>query len=230
MNGARMIKSGLTRIGVWCALVGVTVLLTVLFNILGNLSVAVVTGVVLGSRGGLRWGAVPISLVFPAVILVLSHSFRIELPPGKVNMIALLCGGAFWGVYAMAFCLRALEQKQEAPAARARRRADVPGSTLGTEISTAGGFSLAALSGLWNCEDAAPDGSPQQRTLRIEDGRFVLSVGDSAGRQREIARGELQLRSPTVGQSAATLIDSKNHPSQLSPERSVPPASASRPC
>ena len=205
MNGARIIKSGLTRIGVWCALVGVTVLLTVLFSFLGNLTVAVVTGLVLGSARRWRWNAVPISLVFPAVILGLSHYFKIELPPEKVYLIALVCGGAFWGVYGMTYCLHMLEQKEELPSAMAKGRADLPGGAFGIESDAPRGFSLGALRGSWTCEDAGADGSPQHKTLRIEDGKFALTVSEPGGRLREIARGEVNVGQSRAGKSEVTL-------------------------
>ena len=212
MNGARIIKSGLTRIGVWCALVGVTVLLTVLFSFLGNLTVAVVTGLVLGSARRWRWNSIPISLVFPAVILGLSHYFKIELPPEKVYLMALVCGGAFWGVYGMTFCLHILEQKEEVPSAMAKGRADQLGGTFKTESSAPRGFSLAALRGSWTCEDAGANGSPQHKTLRIEDGKFALTVSEPGGRLREIARGEVSLGQSKAGKSEVTLKEQQqNH-------------------
>jgi hypothetical protein len=194
MNGARLIKSGLTRIGVWFALVGVTVLLTVLFSFLGNLSVAVVTGLVLGSARRWRWHAVPVSIVFPAVVLGLSHYFKSELPPGKVHLIAVVCGAAFWGVYGMSFCLHIFEQKAPVPPAMAKGLVVVPGSSSERASGTAArGFTLATLCGSWACKDITADGSTRHKTLRIEDGKFALTVREPDGRQRELARGEVNV-------------------------------------
>jgi hypothetical protein len=205
MKGARMIKSGLTRIAVWCALVGVTVLLTVLFSFLGNLTVAVVSGLVLGSARRWRWNALPISLVFPAVILGISHFFKSELPPEKVRLIALVCGAAFWGVYAMAFSLHILEQKAEVPSAMETGKADLPDDSGRTETAALRGFNLAALRGIWICDDAAADGSTQHKTLRIEDGSFALSVSEPDGRLHEIARGAVNVGQSKAGESVVTL-------------------------
>ena len=177
------IKHGLTRIGVWCALVGVTVLLTVIFNFLGNLTCAVLSGMILGTARRWRWNAIPISLVFPAVILGLSQYSKLELPPGKVQLIALVCGAAFWGVYGMTFSLYFLEKKQEVPSE----------VTVETALSTKAEFRLKTLRGSWTCEDSAANGSTQYKTLQIEEGKFALTVSERGGRVRVIARGEVSV-------------------------------------
>jgi hypothetical protein len=176
------IKHGLTRGGVWFALVGVTVLLTVLFNFLGNLTCAVLAGMILGIAGRWQWNAIPISLVFPAVFLSLSHYAKLELPPGKVQLVALVCGVAFWGVYALAFALHFLEQKPEVP----------PGVATEAAVNVKPEFHLATLCGSWSCEESAPSGSTQSKTLRIEAGRFLLTVSER-GRRRVIAQGDVKV-------------------------------------
>jgi len=177
------IKHGLTHIGVWFALLGVTVLLTVLFNFLGNLTCAVLTGLILGIAGRWRWHAIPISLVFPAVILGLSHYARLELPPGRVRLVALVCGAAFWGVYGLAFGLHFLEQKPDVP----------PGVATETAVEVKPEFRLATLRGSWSCEESAPSGSTQSKSLQIESGRFTLTVSQRGGRRRVIAQGEVSV-------------------------------------
>ncbi len=177
------IKHGLTRIGVWCALVGVTVLLTVLFNFLGNLTCAVLSGMILGAARRWRWNAIPISLVFPAVLLSLSHFAKLELPPGKVQLIAGVCAAAFWGVYGLTFGLYFLEQKPELPAIPT---AAMPGSVKPK-------FSLATLCGSWTCEDPAPNGAPQCKTLRIEAGKFALTFSEPGEPGYELAQGEVSV-------------------------------------
>jgi len=177
------IKHGLTRIGVWCALVGVTVLLTVLFNFLGNLTCAVLSGMILGAARRWRWNAIPISLVFPAVLLSLSHFARLELPPGRVQLIAAICAAAFWGVYGLTFGLSFLEQKPEAPPAHG----DEPARSSRPK------FGLASLCGIWKCEDPAVNGAAQSKTLRVEAGKFVLTVGAPGEPGRELARGAVSV-------------------------------------
>lgn len=180
---ATWIKQGLTRIGIWCALVGGTVLLTVLFSFLGNLTCAVLSGMMLGAARRWRWNTIPVSLVFPAVILFLAHFSKLELPPGRVHLVALVCGAAFWGVYGMAFGLSFLEKKPEMP----------PGSTAETPVNTPPEFRMAILRGSWKCEDSAATGSPQCKTLRIEADKFSLSVSERGGPLRVIARGDVSV-------------------------------------
>lgn len=180
---ATWLKHGLTRLGVWCALVGVTVLLTVLFSFLGNLTCAVLSGMILGAARQWRWHALPVSLVFPAVILLLSHYSKLELPPGKVYLIALVCGAAFWGVYGMAFGLSFLEKKPDVPAGGASETAPcVPRE-----------FRLAALRGSWTCEDAVTNGARQCKKLQIEDGKFALTVVERGGQVRVVAQGAVSV-------------------------------------
>ncbi|MCX6896936.1 MAG: hypothetical protein NTZ16_15920, partial [Verrucomicrobia bacterium] len=180
----RAIRSGLTGIGVWGALVGLTVLLTVLFSFLGNLTIAGISGLMLGSARKWRWSVIPVSAVFPAVILGLSHFCKIELPAGKVHVLALVCGAVFWGVYGVTFCLHLLEQKEGIPRATAQGRTGLPNGSSRTESDVARGFSSAELRGDWTCASAAPDGSPQHKTLRIEENNFVFTVTGPDGRQR----------------------------------------------
>ena len=188
------LRHGLTRIGVWCALVGVTLLLTVIFNFLGNLTCAVLSGMILGAARRWRWNAIPISLVFPAVILGLSHYSKLELPPGKVQLIALVCGAAFWGVYGMTFGLYFLEKKQEVPSEVA----------VETALNAKPEFRLKSLRGSWTCEDSAANGSTQYKTLQIEEGKFALTVSERGGRVRVIAQGEVIVDASRTERSVVT--------------------------
>ncbi len=198
------ITHGLTGFAVWLALVGVTVLLTVLFSFLGNLSCAVLTGMILGAVGRWRWSAIPISLVFPTVILALSHFSRIELPPGKVQLIALLCGAAFWGVFGMTFGLHCFEHKQAvAPSTKG-----IPAPEPKPE------FRLSALSGSWVCEGPSTNGSAAEKSLRIEAGKFTLTIGGRRGRARVIARGEVSLNTAQSDYPVVTFHPERDSPDQ----------------
>lgn len=205
------LKNAFRQIGVLGALTGVTVLLTVLFSFLGTLSAAVVTGMMMGSARRWQWPALPISLVFPAVILGLSYYSKIALPPEKVYRIALVSGVAFWGVYGMMFCLHFLEQKEAAPSATPAGSVGSKGGTPGTETDTGRGLSLASLCGSWNCEKAA-DGSGHQKTLQIEDGKFVLSVNGPSGRWRVVARGGVSVDQSRTDKRVINLSEQRDTP------------------
>ena len=184
--------TGLRHIGVWCALVGVTALLTLLFSFLGTLSAAVVTGLIAGASKRWQWSSIPISLVFPGTILALSHYSKIELPPGRVNLVALVSIGAYWGVCGMMIGLHFLERKEP--------------STMGTSVNSgergdaaqlesADGAALdpSMLLGIWTSERIGSGISAKRKTLRVEDGKFVLLLTDSRGRSRVLARGTLRV-------------------------------------
>ncbi len=192
MNSTRT-KNALRPLGVLAALTGVTVLLTVLFSFLGTLSTTVVAGVMMGSARRWHWHTLPVSLVFPAVILGLSYYSKIELPPQKVYLIALVCGVAFWAVYGMMFFLHFMEQKQVAPSVSPAGQEGSKGGLPGTEADGLQAFSLAALRGSsWSCEKNA-ELSGQRNTLQIADGKFELSVSVPGGRSRVMARGAVSL-------------------------------------
>ena len=204
------IKNALMQLGVLCALGGVTVLLTLLFSFLGTLSATVVAGVMMGSARRWQWQAIPVSLVFPAVILGLSYYSKIELPPEKVYLIALVCGVAFWGVYGLIFCLPFLEQKETPPPTTPAGSKGQKGATPGNETEGLRGFSLAALQGSsWSCEKKA-DGSGQRKTLQIEDGKFVLSVSGPGGRLRVVARGDVRVDSSQPDKLVVDLSAQRN--------------------
>jgi len=189
------IKSGLVRLGGLGALAGLTVLLTMLFSILGNLTCAVIAGMILGSGRRWQWHAIPLSLVFPLVILSLSYYSKVDLPPRKVYLIALVSTAAFWSVLGMTFSLRFLESKNDpssSAAAQQISRIDAPPAAP-TE------FKLTTLQGNWSCEGTSHEGLPQYKSLRIAEGEFVLTTRTSRGREREVARGEVSVDQAGAG-------------------------------
>jgi hypothetical protein len=193
MNAASM-KLGLVRLGGLCALTGLTVLLTLLFSFLGNLSCAVVAGMILGSGRRWQWDAIPVSLIFPAVILILSHFSKVDVPASKLHLVALVSSGAFWGVMGLTFSLRFLERKPDAPSTPA-------GASRGREIEAPpASLSLATLSGNWTCETSSAPGAGQSKILSIEEGKFVLTERRLRGRDRVLARGEVMVNPAGAGE------------------------------
>lgn len=205
---AMPIKKGLGLMVAWGALAGVTVLLTLLFSILGSLSCAVVAGMILGSTRRWRWDALPVSLVFPAVILALSRCSTFELPATKVYLVAMLTGAAFWMVFGLTLCLRFLERKGGASLST------VPGVTSEAGVATRPDaaatpdrLDLALLRGSWTCEEACPEGLTQNKTLRIEDGKFSLSISKPRRRERVVARGQVRIDETKPGKVEFTNDD-----------------------
>jgi hypothetical protein len=184
MNTASLKQAAVRLVGLG-ALVGVTVLLTLLFSILGNLTCAVLAGLVFGSGRRWQWLALPCSLVFPGVILLLSHYSKVELPAGKVWLIALLAAAAFWSVMGLTRGFRFVERKADTlvPAEGGTRE------TAARPTAAVRPFDLELLRGNWSCESPVGHGLVQGRTLRIEDGRFELLEHTRRGRDRVVARG-----------------------------------------
>lgn len=192
MNTASMMK-GLVRVGGLCALAGLTVLLTLLFSFLGTLTCAVVAGMILGSGRRWQWDAILVSLIFPAVILSLSHFSKVELPPSKVYLIALVSGGAFWCVLGLTFGFRFLERKGGSSPT------DPAGAADGPAALPPPSFSLATLRGSWTCDESSATGAGQSKTLVIEDGTFVLTERKSRSRERVLAQGEVSVNAAGAG-------------------------------
>ena len=200
MNAASM-KTALVRLGGWSALAGVTALLTLLFSILGNLSCAVLAGMILGAGRRWQWEAVPLSLVFPAVLLSLSHFSKVELPPSKLWLIALVSMGAFWGVLGLMFVFRSQEKREEKPPPAA---GSLPGST-GIQSTLPPPLDLAAFRGSWTSEENGAGGNGRVRMLHIEQGRFRLAERNLRGRERVLAQGEVRVE--TGGTVRLVLIE-----------------------
>lgn len=199
MNSPSM-KKAAVRLGGWGALTGVSVLLTLLFSVLGNLTCAVVAGLILGSGRRWQWNAVPVSLIFPAVVLALSYYSHVELPPAKVYLLALVSLGAFWGVLGLTFGLRFLERKGESPP----RAVAGSASIQRTEAPPTLPFNLAALEGCWTCEGTGTGGTLRTKTLRIQDGKFVLTERRLRSREQVMARGDLSLSQTGTGELVFT--------------------------
>ena len=202
--------NALRQLGVLATLAGVTVLLTLLFSFLGTLSITVVMGVIMGSTRRWQWQSLPVSLVFPTVMLGLSHYSKIEVPQERVNLIALVCVLAFWGVFGMMFCMRFFEQKESAPPATPPGQVASNVSTSGVEDDALRAFSLAALRGSLWASDKHSDPSGQRKTLQIEGGKFELSVSAPGGRTRVVARGEVIVEQPRPDQLVINLSEQRD--------------------
>src|SRR5512145_1925560 len=103
------------QMALWVVLVAVVGLLTLLFSLLGTISCAVIVGVMMGVSRRWRWQALPISIVFPAVIATLSRVSKTELDWQQTLQMALLCFGVFWATHVVTFSLMFLERQPESP-------------------------------------------------------------------------------------------------------------------
>jgi hypothetical protein len=185
------------------AIVFFVVLLTVIFSFLGTIICAVLAGMMVGSMKHERWQAIPIAVVFPAVIFTLLQGSKGELVQRQIVLLALLCFGAFWVTYLVTSGIIWLERRQPTPVTVGASGPPAlvvesePGKS-GEEPPRAealGTLSIDSLQGQWVRETAALDDQAQKKRIVIRDNQITLSVVDPGGQARTVARGELKLGS-----------------------------------
>jgi hypothetical protein len=196
----------------WAVLVGAVVLLTLLFTVLGTITCAVLTGMMMASVGHRRWQTVPVSLVFPGVVVAMIHLAKVELAGARRVVLPVLCFGAFWLSYGMTLLLARYERRVRAASAAStsspHRSASQtprekplaltePDSTPLHEPSS--DLALEALQGQWRLEVVGPDREAEKRLLEIVGTRARLRVIDSTGDSRCLGEAELILRSRRPG-------------------------------
>jgi hypothetical protein len=186
-------------------------LLTLLFTFLGTITGAVLTGMMMATVGHRRWQTVPVSLVFPAMVVALVYVAKIELPDRQRILLPTLCFGAFWLMYLLTCALVRCEKKVDVDATSA-----TPGPSTRTEkqesgrledavkhgnlgaatAEPAGELRLDQLQGKWSRESTGPTGEPQIKILEIAGSNLSLSALDPHGRACPLAKGAMQLKSP----------------------------------
>jgi hypothetical protein len=199
------IRAALRQIGLGIALVSIVVLLTTVFSLLGAISCAVLLGMIMGAARQWRRQAILVSLVVPAVTLVLAQVSQ-ALTARQNPVFSMVCFGAFWMAYLMTCGLILLERKQPPgpvqplPGTSARAPGDTPGpAALAAGTAPAAPpreLALAELGGKWVSEIAGRDGHSHQRVIEIAADRFVLIDIDPAGQPRCLAKGTVQLEKP----------------------------------
>jgi prepilin signal peptidase PulO-like enzyme (type II secretory pathway) len=196
-------RSAVQQVGLWCVLVMVVVLLTLLFTILGTITCAVLVGMMMAAVSHRRWQTIPVSLVFPGVILGMAQAAKVELFGLQRVLLPALCFGAFWLMYLSTSALIRFERRSdtfdgESPVlthtdetatepARVSERSD-------DKSPAPGDLRLEALQGKWSCETAGPNGETQKRMLEVVGSNLLLSSVDARGEKRLLARAELELR------------------------------------
>jgi len=185
------VKFVLKHLCLCLALAGVVVLLTLLFNILGTLSCAALTGMMLGGIKHRRWVAFPISLVFPGVVFVLMHLSKIELEGQKQIAVPVLSFGCFWMMYLMTCLMMGAEAKAvnlRPPTVTGRGTAGLGPNAVrrgaGSDpAGLVGELQLGQLQGRWNCESVGHDGPVKRKVIEITRDRLVLNGFDSDGKR-----------------------------------------------
>jgi len=178
------------QMALWAVLVAVVGLLTLLFSLLGTISCAVIVGVMMGASRRWRWQTLPISIVFPAVIVTLSRVSKTELDWRQTMQMALLCFGVFWATHLVTYLLMFLERPPENPAPNNSRT--TTSASEPTKPAKVAQCCFEDLRGKWHCETTAPDGQTQERIMTIGENEFSLSQKTPDGQRRLIAQGKVE--------------------------------------
>jgi hypothetical protein len=200
------IKAAGRYFGCWGAMVFFVVLLTTIFSFLGTIICAVLAGMMMGAAKHKRWQALPVAIVFPAVIFTMLRSTRAEILGRQVMVLSLLCFSAFWLSYVVTAALMAYEAKARAsagePTAARSSRPSQASPDAGVEAGCLQGAAAAArqlcledLQGQWGCQAAGRNGEGRSRSIEISGSKVILRTGGPDGQARTLALGELRLES-----------------------------------
>jgi len=96
-------------------------LLSFIFSFLGNIFCAALAGMMLGALRTHKWQSIPVSLLFPFVLLVLLRGMKAELDARQIVVLSLASFSAFWLTYGAAAMLFFAERKGH-PSAGGRSR------------------------------------------------------------------------------------------------------------
>jgi hypothetical protein len=209
------IRSALQYAGGLLVVIGFVVLLSFIFSFLGTIFCAALAGMMLGTSRQTRPLALPVSLIFPAVILLLLRTMHTELSSGQIHFVSLLCFAAFWLTFVLALLVVGLERKQQARNASpdrgitqpAQSRPDLDQSstlpTAGLEqpaIRLPDRLNLEVLQGRWRCESSGNGAEQRNKVILIERTGLVLTVADGKGELSFQGKAEINLSESNGGQ------------------------------
>jgi uncharacterized membrane protein len=212
---AKPVRLAAAYVGGTCLIVFFSALLTFIFSFLGTIFCAVLAGMMIGAARKARWQAIPLSLIFPAVLFCLLRFSRAELPLRQLALLAVVCFASFWGTALVAFLLVSFEQKQAvaaktAPAAAATpilAVASAPGNGNGNGNGHVGRLTLKDLEGRWICARSASDRARAEKLLVIDHEHMSVRITGERGHLDLAADAVLRLE--TAG-TVPTLVVSKN--------------------
>lgn len=202
---ASPILARLKQTSMWAAFVLLVAFATVLFNFLGTISCAVLTGMMLASVRRPLWHAALASLVFPAVLVLVLASRKSEVGMQQWLGLGGITFGVFWGMYLLTILLKALEATPTTAAAAAAANEPQPsGATAVAETrQPAAPLSLSELQGTWICEAPAQQGEAHRKRIEIAGETFALEIINAAGRVCASAKGSVKVERPD---SMASLV------------------------
>jgi len=217
---AKTLRTVSGHVAGWGAIVSFVLLLTFIFSFLGTIFCSVLAGMMLGAMKPHRWHSVPISLLFPAAICLVLRAMKAELADRQINLLSLLCLGAFWLAFFLAAVLVSAEQKGRGapvagpgkPSAQTPPREPgpvaegaAPDGCMAAPLEavcpeSADGLTLARLQGTWWWKAASGNGEAHEKVLRIEGHNLVLKEVDGAGQVYWAAQGSVRLDGAGPGQ------------------------------
>lgn len=187
MNSA-LIRVCVKQAGLWCILVIAVVLLTMLFTILGTITCAVLTGVMMASTRHQRWQTIPVSIVFPGVVAALGSLARVELVGQQRIFLPALCFGAFWLTYFLMGAVAKLESKAVDVSA-----APITAQTEKMEQEPVKELRLEDLQGKWVLEATNANATGAKKILEVAGNHVSLSVVESEGRAKLVGGSKVKL-------------------------------------
>lgn len=199
----------------------VVTILTVLFNLVGTLCISVMAGMMAGASRRFNWQVISVSLVPPAVAVVLGWISKSELDVRRYFSLSAVCLGAFWITWLATYILMSLEKKS--PQASGQRTSAQSGASHRLNTSPAGDgtrcrgaivkadaaggpLNLDLLQGTWRCETGHPDEDSTGRVLVVKGGKFSLSIVNANGQARVLDQGDVTV---TRSQERTKLVISK---------------------
>jgi len=185
-------------------------LLTFIFSFLGTIFCAALAGMMLGAFKNLRWQSVPVSFLFPAVIVAVLRATRAELAANQILVLAACAFGAFWLTYVAAAFLLAFEKKPQPTLAATPVQHPAHGAILREPepeppahfpsdgrpalcIRPEAELSLGALEGKWLFETRTNHQVCPEKVLEFRDHTMVLSVNERGGRVSLVAQCRVEL-------------------------------------
>jgi hypothetical protein len=199
------------QLGLWGSLLLVVALLTLLFNILGIITAAVATGVVLGASRRWKWQAIPASAVFALAGLALMQVAKADLKLAQRLWMAGLSVGAFWGMYLLTLFFMCLEKAPAAGTGALPVGSAAPLEPRATD-ETSPPLGLRDFQGRWLCETAGRDGPASRRIMEIAEHRFTLRIQAPNGCARLVAEGEMILENAAAVTLRVGVVPARQEP------------------
>jgi hypothetical protein len=199
----------------WTLVVFFVVLLTFIFSFLGTIICAALAGMMMGAAQLPRKQSFALSLLFPGVIFGILRASRAELSANQILLLAVLCFGLFWIIYAAIAALVSQEKtnlprvnSQLAASAQARdggpteatqkpfiflAPAEAPGSAGRYRSPADQALRLEVLEGTWLAQEADLLNQGRQRRMEIKAESLVLSITNGNGELSSISHAALKL-------------------------------------